>query len=142
VKLAHSLVVDLPPADVFAFLADPANLPLWQSGLVEVTKENETTGVGARHREVRSILGKRIDQTLEVTTYEVGRRLDLAVVDGPVSLRVGHTLSEEAGGTRIDVVATGDPGGLFRLAGPVLARAVEHQSKGDFARLKRLLETS
>ena len=139
-RLEHSLVIARPVEEVFEFLAEPANLRRWQTGVLEVTKEREEPGLGAWHVEVRSVLGQRIVQTLEVTAYERGERLDLSVVKGPLVLSVSHRFRPEQGGTRIDVVGEGNPGPLFRMAGPFLARAVERQSKRDFARLKRLLE--
>jgi uncharacterized protein YndB with AHSA1/START domain len=141
-RLEHSVVVARPVEDVFAFLAEPDNLPRWQSGLVEVRKAGTETGVGARHVEVRSFMGKQIEQTLEVTAYEPPRVLDFSVVEGPLSLRVGHTLRAEDGGTRIDVVGEGEIGPLFRLAEPFVVRAVKKQSEGDFRRLKKVLEGS
>jgi carbon monoxide dehydrogenase subunit G len=138
-RLEHSLVVERPRADVFAFLADPKRLRLWQSGLVEVQARGEP-GLGARHLEVRSLMGKRIEQTLEVTVFDPPERLAFEVVEGPLALRVSHELTDVEDGTRIHVVGEGDPGPLFRFASPIVARLVESQSKGDFARLKQLLE--
>jgi uncharacterized protein YndB with AHSA1/START domain len=137
-RFEHELVVARPPAEVFAFLADPANLPAWQSNLVEVRK-GAGEGLGARHTEVRSLLGKHLEQTLEVTAYEPASRLDLRVVDGPVPLSVSHRLEAVDGGTRIVFVGEGEPAGPFKLAGPLLARAVKKQSEQDFARLQTLL---
>lgn len=139
-RLEHSLVVRRPRPDVFVFLSDPRKLPLWQSGLEEV-RANDVPGLGARHVEVRSLLGKRIEQTLEVSVFEPPERLDFTVVQGPLALRVSHTLADLGDGeTQIDVVGEGDPGPLFRFASRIVAHMVESQSKSDFARLKELLE--
>lgn len=139
-RLEHSLTVARPVEEVFAFIADPANLPSWQSGLVEVRPESTGPGLGARHGEVRSFMGKHIEQTLEVTAYEPPTRLDFAVVQGPLPLRVEHTFAPTDAGTEIHVVGEGDVGALFRLAEPLVVRAVKRQSQADFARLKELLE--
>jgi uncharacterized protein YndB with AHSA1/START domain len=135
VRLEHTLVVARPPEEVFAFLADPDNLPRWQTGVVEVRREGDR-----RHVEVRSFLGRRLEQTLVVTEYDPPRRLDLAVVEGPLPLRISHTLEAEDGGTRILFVGEGEPRGLPRLLAGVAAKAVELQSQHDFAKLKRILE--
>jgi uncharacterized membrane protein len=140
VRIEHSLEIDRPLGEVFAFVADPDNLPRWQSGLIEVRKEPGEGGVGARHLEVRSILGKRVEQTLEVTAFEPDTRLDLEVVEGPIQVSVQHTFASIDGGTRITVVGEGDPGPMFILAGPLIGRAVKRQSRADFARLKAVLE--
>ena len=139
-RLEHSLVIDRPVAEVFAFVADPDNLPRWQSGLLEVEKLSGDGGVGSRHREVRSMLGRRIEQVLEVTALSPDQRLDLEVVEGPMHLTVEHTFEQAGAGTRITVVGQGDAGTLFRFAGPVIARAVKKQSQSDFARLRTVLE--
>jgi carbon monoxide dehydrogenase subunit G len=110
VRLEHTLVVARPPEEVFAFLADPDNLPRWQTGVVEVRREGDR------------------------------RHVDLAVVEGPLPLRISHTLEAEDGGTRILFVGEGEPRGLPRLLAGVAAKAVELQSQHDFAKLKRILE--
>ena len=140
-RLEHSLVIHRPVADVFAFVADPDNLPQWQSGLLEVEKLSGDGGVGSRHREVRSLLGRRIEQVLEVTALTPDQRLDFEVVEGPVHLSVEHTFEPAGDYTRITVVGQGDTGTLFSLAGPLIARAVKKQSQSDFARLRTVLET-
>lgn len=138
-RAAHSIVVARPPEEVFAFLADVRNLPRWQTGIVDLRAEGEPA-LGARHVEVRSLLGKHVEATLEVTAYEPPRRLDLTVVEGPLKLRVAHTLEPADGGTLLRVEGEGEPGKLFRFAGPLLAKAVEKQTRDDLARLKQVLE--
>jgi hypothetical protein len=115
------------------------NLPRWQTGLVDLRAEGEPR-LGGRHVEVRSLLGKHVEATLEITAFEPPRRFDLAVVEGPLKLRVAHTLEPVDVGTRLEVEGEGDPGRLFRFAGPLLAKAVERQTRDDLARLKRTLE--
>lgn len=140
-RLEHSLVVRRPRSDVFAFLADPAKLSLWQSGIVEVQADGEVVCAGYRHREIRSLLGMRIEQTLEVTAFDPPERLDLQVVDGPFPLSISHVLTEtDDGETQIHVVGEGDPGPLFRFGARLVARKVRDQSRRDFGRLKELLE--
>jgi carbon monoxide dehydrogenase subunit G len=141
VRLEHSLVVRRPRPDVFAFLADPANLTLWQSGILDLQVDGEVVSEGYRHREIRSLLGMRIEQTLEVTAYDPPERLDLEVVEGPFPLRISHVLTATGDGeTRIQVVGEGDPGPVFRFASRLVTRKVREQSRRDFGRLKELLE--
>jgi carbon monoxide dehydrogenase subunit G len=141
VRLEHSLVVRRPRPDVFAFLADPAKLTLWQSGILEIQVDGDAVCAGYRHREIRSLLGMRIEQTLEVITYEPPERIDLEVVEGPFPLRISHVLTEtDDGETQIHVVGEGDPGPLFRFGARLVARKVRDQSRRDFGRLKELLE--
>jgi carbon monoxide dehydrogenase subunit G len=141
VRLEHSLVVRRPRPAVFAFLADPAKLVLWQSGILDVQTSGDAVDVGYRHREIRSLLGMRIEQTLEVIAYDPPERLELEVVEGPFPLRISHVLSETGDGeTQIHVVGEGEPGPLFRFGARLVTRKVRDQSRRDFGRLKELLE--
>jgi carbon monoxide dehydrogenase subunit G len=133
----HELEIERPPDDVYAFLADPENLPRWQSEVLEVRRETDT-----RFREVRTFVGRRIESTLEVTTAEPGREFALRSASGPVRFSVRHVL-EPAGEGRTRLRVTGETegaGGLFKLGGRLLRRAAERRFQEDFERLKALVE--
>jgi carbon monoxide dehydrogenase subunit G len=138
-RMEHTVVIECPPAEVFAYLTDVAKLPEWQSSASEVTVEGEM-GLGARVHEVRSLLGRRGESTLEVTEFEPDRKFSLRVVSGPLPFEVQHTLSEEDGGTRLDWVGEADTSKFPRIAVRMVAGAVEAQFKSDLERLKTLLE--
>jgi hypothetical protein len=70
------------------------------------------------------------------------RRFDLRVLDGPIPLDGLHSFEASNGGTRIDFVGEGRPGGVMRLAQPLLARVLERQFRGSFARLKAVMEAA
>jgi carbon monoxide dehydrogenase subunit G len=138
----QSIEIERPPAEVFAFLADPANLPRWQPAVVEVSADPPGAfAPGSRLTERRTFLGNSVRSTLEVTALEPDRRLDLTTVEGPVRFRVSHRLESSGDGTRLTLVGEGGPGGALRLAGPLLRRAVNRQARDDLRRLKRLLES-
>ncbi len=139
--LEHEVVIERPLEEVFAYVADPANVPEWQAGVVSTTKtSDEPMATGVRWREVRNFLGRRVHGTLEATEYEHGRLFALRTVSGTAAIRVRHLFEPFDGGTRIRVLAEGNPGRLGRLGGRFVRRAAERQIRGDFARLKRVLE--
>ena len=143
VRVEFTIHIERAPGDVFEYLTDPDKLVEWQAGLAEMRKESgEPLGVGSRLREVRTFLGRRATSTLEVTRYELDRTFSIKSVAAPIPFEVHQTLEPEGGGTRISVTAEARPGGLMRLASGVGARAAERQTREDFERLKRLLETS
>jgi uncharacterized protein YndB with AHSA1/START domain len=139
IHLEHTVEIDRPPAEVFDYMMDMENLPEWQSSAIEAHWEGERAA-GSRIKEVRKFLGRRIESELEVTEYEPNRRFCLKTLSGPVLFSVEHTFEATTGGTRITFVGEGNPGGFFKLAEPMVARAAERQFKGDFATLKDLLE--
>ena len=141
IRIEHEVVVDRPLAAVFAYVSDPANVPEWQAGVVETTKEEEgRMRVGLRWRVVRTFLGRRMEGTVEAAAYDSGRELPVRVVSGAIPLRVRHLFDTAAGATRIRVSAEGEPAGFVRLGSRFVARAAERQLKEDFSRLKRVLE--
>jgi carbon monoxide dehydrogenase subunit G len=138
----QSIEIERPPAEVFAFLADPANLPRWQPAVVQVSADPPGGFVpNSRLTERRTFLGNSVRSTLEVTALEPDRRLDLTTVEGPVRFCVSHRLEPSGEGTRLTLVGEGEPGGALRLAGPLLRRVVNRQARDDLRRLKRLLES-
>ena len=132
-----------PVEEVFAYVADPANLGEWQTNLVSVTKETEgPVRSGTRFREVRRApLGRTVEASVEVSGYEENRRLDLRIVSGPLPIDGRNAFTAVDGATRIEFVAEGELRGALRLAGPVLARLLHRQFERDYARLKDALES-
>ncbi len=141
--MRYELAVEIarPPAEVYAYLADPAHLPDWQEDVEEVRDApGGPLPSGATFTEVRSFLGKRVESTLEVTTAEPGRELTLRTVSGPVKVSIRHRLEPAGDGTLVLLEAEADPGKLFGLGGPLLRKAAERRARGDFERLKAVLE--
>lgn len=139
-RLEHTVEIERPPEDVYAFLSNPANLPRWQSEVSEVRPESQT-----RFTEVRMFVGRRVESTLDVTAAEPGREFAIRSVAGPLTFSVRHLL-EPAGEGRTRLTVTGESeapaGRFFKLGGRLLARAAERHFREDFARLKALLEQS
>jgi uncharacterized protein YndB with AHSA1/START domain len=129
--------VEAPIADVFAYLSDPEKLGEWQQTTDVRLLTDGPVGVGARIRETREVLGRKLTQTVEVTEYEPPRRFSLRVVEGPVKVSGTQELEERGGGTRIHVSAEGD---APRLAGKLMKPTLERQLKGHYDRLKRNCE--
>jgi uncharacterized protein YndB with AHSA1/START domain len=138
-RMEHAVMIQRPPSEVFAYLTDMSKLPEWQSSATEASVDGEMK-LGARVREVRSLLGRRGESTLEVSEFEPDRKFSLRVVSGPLLFEVRHTLTEENGGTRLDWVGEADTSKFPRFAVRMVAGAVEVQFKADLERLKSMLE--
>ncbi len=139
VRVEHEIVVERPLDEVFAYVTDPRNVPEWQSGVLETDFDGEVH-VGACWRELRSFLGRRVEATLEATAYEPASEFALRVASGRIPFGVRHLFEQVDGGTRIRIVAEGEPGGFLRLGGAVVSRAAERQLRTDYSRLKDVLE--
>jgi carbon monoxide dehydrogenase subunit G len=143
VRFELTVEIDRPVHEVWEYLTEPENVPEWQSSAVSSHQVSDgPIGVGARLRDERRFLGKRATSEVEVSEFEPERLFTLHGLSGPVRFTVRHRLSQNGTGTRLDVEAEADPGsGLSRLVRPMIERAAEHELKGDFARLKAILET-
>jgi carbon monoxide dehydrogenase subunit G len=134
-RFEFSVDIARAPADVFAYLTDITKLPEWQSGVVEATWVSP-----GRARQVRDFRGSRSESELRVTADELNRRFAIETLSGPVSLSLDVALQDSGGGTRLQVSGEGEPGGVAKVAGPIVARKIEKQFKSDFETLKRKLE--
>ena len=78
-RVEAGITIAAPPEAVFAFVADLANLPRWQSGIVSAERTSpDPVGVGSTARVVRDMAGQSLTVDLTITDFEPGRRLALA----------------------------------------------------------------
>ena len=98
-------------------------------------------GVGSQFSQTVSILGKSFDTVTEVTTSNPPTSYAFKSTSGPMAFEQRFTLTPIAEGTQLDTVIEGEPGGLLKLAGPVVASAVNKQLNDQLNKLKQLLES-
>ena len=136
-----SVVIDRPIEEVFAFATEPENEPLWQSTSLETEQTSGgPVGVGTTFRNTSKFLGRRIDSTYEVTGNEPPRRRCVRVTSGPIPGSGCYLFEPAEGGTRFTQRFEAEIGGFFRLAEPLVGRAIRRQMEADMATLKDLLE--
>ncbi len=141
VREEHSVVIERPVEEVFAFAADPNNDALWLSSTLETEQTSEgPVGVGAAFRNTTKFLGRRFDTTYEVTESEPPHKRCFRVTSGPIPGEVCYLFEPADGSTRFTQNFEADVGGFFRLAEPLVARAIRRQMATDMATLKDLLE--
>lgn len=81
----QTLTIQARPEVVFDLLTDPEKAVVWQSSLLEAKLEPEgPMRQGTRISEVRKILGRSWESTVEVTQLEPERRFAGRVTSGPV----------------------------------------------------------
>jgi uncharacterized protein YndB with AHSA1/START domain len=139
-RFEHTIEIDRPPAEVFAFVTQPANYPRWQPSLVEVRPHrNGQLRVGREVTEVRRFLGREVETTWTCVEHEPSSRSTIESPDGPVPFRATFDLAPAAGGTRFTwTVETA--GAASRLAGPLVARTTRRELETNAGCLKLLLE--
>jgi uncharacterized protein YndB with AHSA1/START domain len=131
---AFSVTLEMPhpPSQVFRFLADPRNRPLWQASLrsVEDVDDGEPR-VGTRWRDVTKV-GIRPQMVItELTPYRVlGERGTWHGVEGLLVLRFVRTTQ----GTRLTAEGTLTGRGAFSIAAAVSGRFAPETIRKDLLR--------
>ena len=93
----NTVTIQRPAGEVFAFLADFENIPMWNYAIEETSKASAgPTGVGTRYRQTRSIPGRSVEE-FEVTIFEPARRLAIQGQIGPFQATISYQLEAAAG---------------------------------------------
>jgi hypothetical protein len=116
---------------------DHRNDPVWIGGVSESVLLGEPPIVeGSRVRRVASFLGKRIECVNEVERLAPGSLMVMRSVKSRFPMRVTYGFEDDGAGTRALVRVEGEPKPAYRLAKPLMARAVKRSISADVRRLK------
>jgi len=140
----QSVVIARPAAEVFDFLVHAANLPLWDSSMLECVQIGDgPVTVGTQYRGASKILGKRIDWVTEVIEFVPGFRSASKAVEGTMKFTVSYEVTPVAGGTNLQyrIVADSGLGGAFgRAMEPIVQKAQAKVVRGNLDNLVGLLQ--
>jgi uncharacterized membrane protein len=142
IDVTAEATIAAPRHEVATYAMDHRNDPVWIGGVSESELLGESPIVeGSRVRRVASFLGKRIEYVNEVERLEPGSLMVMRSVKGPFPMRVTYGFEDDdGGGTTTRVRVEGDAKPAYRLAQPLMARAVKRAISADVRRLKSELE--
>lgn len=140
----ETVVITRPAIDVFDFLMVAANLPRWDSSIVECVQVGDgAVTMGTRYRGTSLVLGRRIEWTTEVVELVPGARAVSRSVDGPLTFTVAYEVSPSPAGTtlRYRLEAESGLGGAFgRAIEPIVQRAQTKVVQANLGTLAGLLQ--
>ncbi|MBW3605753.1 MAG: SRPBCC family protein [Actinobacteria bacterium] len=141
-ELSASATIDRPAEEVFAFVSDATNNPRWQQGMRSCAWTSPPPiGVGSTYRQEASFLGRPVVTEFEVVDHQPGRSITIQSTSGPLRIRVRRSVTPiDATTSRVDAAIEGEPGGFFRLAGPLVQRMAQRSVTADYRRLEALLD--
>ena len=140
VRAEVSTTIKRPVEEVFAVMSDASKNPKWASGISETTKTSDgPIGVGTTWHGVGKFLGRRIESDTTYTEFEANRKFT-AELTTPFPATIAFSFVAVADGTRVNQVFDGEPGGFFKLAGPLLVAAAKRQFKNDLDTFRDLME--
>ncbi len=140
IHLEHSITINRPAEQVFAFVTQFENFPQWQVGMMQAKVSAGAIGVGTQIAVTRKFLNQQVEGTVEVTDYQPNKSLAIKTAAGPLSMRLAYAFEPGAGDTKINIVGEIDPKGLFQVAEPLVAREIKSQLENSLANLKKILE--
>lgn len=141
VRVETTVRIERTPEDVFAFIANPENLPRWDPGIREVRRLDdgpvrEGSGLAVTAEEG----GRRVQLDTRVTEYEPGRLFGVAGTFSGVPLRLRWRLRPDGSGTSLTTEGEADVGGFMALASGFIRGLVQQRLESAHVNLKRLLE--
>ena len=135
-----STTIKRPVEEVFAVVSDASRDEQWISSVNETTKTSAgPIGVGTTWRSVGKFLGRRIEMDITYTEFEPNDRLTFDMT-GPFAATMWFTFEAVADGTRVVQVVDGEPGGFFKLVGPLFTAVAKRQFQNDLDTLRDLME--
>ena len=142
VDVTAEIRVQRPRDEVAAYAMDPANDAVWVSGITEARMLTEPpVRKGTRVERIASFLGKGIEYVLEVDEHDPSGLLLMRSVKGPFPMRVTYAFDGSGETTRASIRIQGDASGFYRLAAPLLSRAVKRSITKDLRNLKGIMES-
>lgn len=139
---ANAVTIERPVHDVFAFVADPVNVPKWNYAIVETQKTSDgSVGVGTTYRQTRS-LPTRSEETIRITELVPDRRFALRGDLGPFAGTLRYQFEDLGGRTRLTNTAHLEVRAVMKFAASFATRRVRDAVAANLEDLKQLLEGS
>ena len=118
--------IDRPVPEVFDFVADMTNAPLWQAGLSLVQRTPPgPVRVGSEHVFERRFAGRALKSRNRITAFQPPSRIAFEIPDGSISGRAAYEVTPTAGGSRVSCRMEFRAAGPGRLLEPLLARLLK-----------------
>jgi carbon monoxide dehydrogenase subunit G len=139
-QFTNTIRIDRRPSDVFAYLAQFENVPLWNYAISETQKISGPVGVGSQYRQARTI-PSRSEELFTVTEFEPGNRLAIRGTLGPFEGDITYLLEPDGSATTLTNTMDLKASGPLRLIAPLTGSRVKSAVAANLEVLKRILET-
>jgi uncharacterized membrane protein len=137
---SHSVTINRPASEVFAFVAEGENAPRWRTGVLDIRRVSGQ-GVGAVYRQgVRGPGGRRVAADYQVTAYQPDTLLAFKTIAGPVRPTGEFRLDEADGATTLTLSLRADLAGVKRLVMSGMVQKTMDAEVAAIGNVKVLLE--
>jgi hypothetical protein len=145
IRFHAAALIERPVEDVFEYVADVNNMPLWYKGVLGA--EQLAPGpvhVGAQYRVLRRVRREQAENTFEVYRYEPAEKFAIKTISGPAPCEYRFEFNPGGLSTRLGVAAEIESKGLANLLAKVRLRRIQEGAKQleeSLDALKGLLES-
>jgi hypothetical protein len=138
--LATTVEIECPATAAFEVISDFTRNPEWQSGMQSAQWTSKPPlRIGSTYDQQARFLRREVTTSFEVTAYDPGRSITIESPESSFLIRVTRTV-EPIGPDRCEVTAhvSGEPGGFFRVFGPLSDRMAARSVRFDYRRLQQM----
>jgi len=140
-RIGQSVLVHSAPAEVFGFVSDLRNFPLWRANLATSTVvSDQFTDVGARCEEEIAIGPRSISATCQITSFDAGRTFSFRALSPGLQYDGLVTVEPERDSTRFTLSGNIRVTGPLRLLQPVLRRRLQQGVREEVAAIRAHME--
>ncbi|HXW00435.1 MAG TPA: SRPBCC family protein [Anaerolineae bacterium] len=140
-KIQHSVIINRPLEQVFAFVTNLENEMRWQPEIVSIQFTSDgPMGVGTTFQEVRRTFGRRYDWHFEVTEFELNKIFCIRTLSGTIHYQGCRLFEPISGGTKVTESGELQTPGLLKFFDPLLARLSQKPLAEAYNNLKFILE--
>jgi len=142
-RIQRTVLISETPAEVYAFVSDPANVPRWQTGVISSERTSPPpTVTGSTGRVVFEVMGQRVTADTTVREAVADRRLVLATSASGMSVVASLDLAPVDGSTQVSFSTEVKAESIFMAPlERMVADAAEKDLDASLARLKVAIES-
>jgi hypothetical protein len=141
IRLQGKVVLAAAADAVCRFLADVANEPSWQNGIVHVQLvEGKAGQVGAKYERVQVVGGRNIKTVNELVEMSLGKRVVFQAKGKVIEYRLEHSLSAKGKSVELETKLEGEMLGFASMFEGMAADELKEALPGDLERLRARLE--
>lgn len=142
-QIEHSIVINRPVSDVFAFVTDFNNCPKWQPDVVGVHQSEGKVRVGSMitlRRRLR-VLFYQLDINADVIDVQPNKKLEYKGTMGFFPFTASYTFEPQGRSTRVTEALDVRVWGLHAIFGGVVRGTMKRRMGRIWDNLKQLLES-
>ncbi len=138
----ESIVINKPRTEVWEFMTDPDNVPLYSSNIVEYELlSGGKHEVGRKCHGVVKVAGRRLELTDDLVEQETGRHAKLVSEDATIPYTLTLDYEDAGDGTTIHWHQEMESlKGVFKFADPIVLKLYARDVRSNLEKAKTILE--